>query len=98
MDSSKEPELSIITNKNIEILIVEIIKSKNSFTDHITMKIVTLYGLIICIVNAQQNSNFDKFYQQHGIEHNPGLYFEKVDQVRIVNKRWRLMFTIDLEN
>lgn len=55
-------------------------------------KLILLY-IILQLVN---NLRGEEPYQVRPLYHNPGLYFEKVDQMRLISKKWRLMLTVDL--
>lgn len=37
-------------------------------------------------------------YQIEPLVHNPGLYYERIDKMRLISKRWKLMLTVDLHN
>lgn len=40
----------------------------------------------------------EDLFQHHRLEYNPGLHYEEIDQVRMVNKKWKLLLTIDVHN
>ncbi|XP_063980529.1 uncharacterized protein LOC135164274 [Diachasmimorpha longicaudata] len=39
----------------------------------------------------------ERLYRKDPLAYNPGIYYEKIDQIRRINRNWRLMLTIDLE-
>lgn len=39
-----------------------------------------------------------KFYQQDLIQYNPGIYYEKINQIRHINKNWKIMTSVDVRS
>lgn len=48
--------------------------------------------------NSSGTSPPDNICQQSTLPNNPGQYYDKIDLVRSISKRWRLMLSIDLRN